>query len=167
MRSKLILAMVLAIALASAQRGGSGGGGMGGTMEGEEGGGSRMGRGGGMMGSTNRLDMWSEMLKLSKDQRKQCKTVMDEAQKEANPVKEQMLQARMALAEAVSTGKGQDEVGRAAAAVAASEARMHQIEIGAFVKIYQSLEKEQQVKVRPVFAMMNGIFKAKNWIDVN
>jgi len=166
MLSKLILAGVLAVAVASAQRGGSGGsGGMGGMGEGGASGG--MGRGGMMGGSSNRLDMWSDMLKLNKDQKKQVKTIMDEGQKEANPVKDQMLKARTAVAEAVAAGKSQEEINQAAAAYAAVEAQMHQIELGAFAKVYQTLEKDQQAKVTPVFRTWSGIFKGKNWNEAN
>jgi hypothetical protein len=37
------------------------------------------------------------------------------------------------------------------------------IEMKAFVKIYQELDKEQQSKAQVLFDMMNGIFMGKNW----
>jgi Spy/CpxP family protein refolding chaperone len=161
MITRLILVGVLAVAAASAQRGGGMGGNAGGDMGGGMDGGSMISR------PTNRLDMISDMLKLDKEQRKQLKTIMDDGQKQATPVKEQILKTRTALAEAVTTGKGQDEIAKMAADYAAAEAQMHQIEIGAFAKIYQSLEKDQQEKVKPLFAMMSGIFKGKNWTEMN
>lgn len=158
MLSKLILAGLLTVALASAQRGGGGGEDMG------SGRGSGMERAmGGMGGGGNRMDMWSNALKLNKEQKKTLKTAMDEGQKEANPVKEQMAKARLAIAEAVAAGKGQDEIEKLSAAFAAAEAQMNQIELTAFAKIYQSLEKDQQANVKVVYAMMPGIFKGKNW----
>ncbi len=163
MLSKLFIAGVLAIAVASAQRGGGGGMGTEGTspMERSE----ANARSGG--GSTNRMEMWSEMLKLSKDQKKQIKTIMDEGQKEAVPVKDQMTKTRTAIAEAVAAGKSAEEIKQASAAFAAVEMQMHQIELNSFAKIYQTLEKDQQAKIRPVFATMSGVFKGKNWIEMN
>jgi Spy/CpxP family protein refolding chaperone len=163
MWTRLILAGILAVAVAPAQRGGMGGGGMDGgpTM------GGGMDRGGLTGHATGRLDLISDTLKLDKDQKKKVKTIMDDGQKEATPVKDQMIKARMAIAEAVAAGKGKDEIDKAAAAYAAAEARMHQIELTAFAKIYQALEKDQQAKVRPVFAMMSGIFKGRNWNEMN
>lgn len=165
MLTRLILAGVLAVAGASAQRGGGMGGSAGGDMGGGMGGG--MDRGGMTGRPTNRLDMISDMLKLDKEQKKQLKTIMDEGQKQATPVKEQILKTRTALAEAVAAGKGQDEIAKMAADYAAAEAQMHQIELSAFARIYKALEKDQQEKVKPLFAMMSGIFKGKNWTEMN
>ena len=92
---------------------------------------------------------------------------MDDGQKEAAPVKEQILKTRTALAEAVAAGKSPDEIKQAQAACAAAEAQMHKIELNAFAKIYQTLDKDQQAKVRPVYAMMAGIFHGKNWNETN
>lgn len=164
MISKFFLAGILAAAIAFAQRGGGMGGGSG--MGGDEGGNARMERGM-MAGARSRTDIWSESLQLNREQRKTLKSAMDDGQKEAAPVKEQILKARTALAEAAAAGKGREEIEKAAAAVAAAESKMHQIELNAFVKIYQSLEKEQLPKVRTVYGMMSGIFMGKNWNELN
>jgi hypothetical protein len=171
MMTKVILAGVVLVFGAAAQDMG-GMGGMGG------GGGSRGGRGGGMNGdsgsmnrmppaSRSRLDVFSEVLQLNKDQKKELKTTMDDAQKEAVPVKEQILKARTALAEAVAGGKSPDEIKQAEAACAAADLQMQKIELSAFAKIYQMLDKDQVAKVRPVYAMMAGIFRGKNWNEAN
>ena len=74
-------------------------------------GGGGGGRGGGMdipagsFGPINKLDRINDMLKLSKDQKKELKQTFDEAQKEAAPLHEQILKARMALGEAVAAAK--------------------------------------------------------------
>jgi Spy/CpxP family protein refolding chaperone len=166
---KLILTGILAVVLGFGQRGGAGGGGMGGMGGGDEGGGNPgVGRGGMMSGgSSSRMDMWSNLLSLSKDQKKQIKGIMDEGQKEANPVRDQMLKARTAIAESVAAGKSQDDINHEAAALAAAEAQMHQIELSSFAKIYQALEKEQVAKVKPVFGMMAGVFMGKNWNEAH
>lgn len=170
MWSRLILAGVLGVAAAAAQ-GGMGGGGMGG---GDMGGGGGRSRGGDSMGSgatmsrpSNRLDLMSDMLKLDRDQKKQVKSIMDDGQKEAAPVKEEMLKARTDIADAVAAGKKGDELKPSLDAYAAAEAKMHQIELGAFAKVYQLLEKDQQSKAGPIFGMMAGVFKGKSWTDMN
>jgi Spy/CpxP family protein refolding chaperone len=115
----------------------------------------------------NRLELMSGMLKLDKDQKKQLKGIMDDGQKEAAPVKEEMLKARTAIADAVAAGKKGDDLKASLDAYAAAEAKMHQIELGAFAKIYQLLEKDQQAKAGPIFGMMAGVFKGKNWTEMN
>jgi hypothetical protein len=167
MLTKLVLAGILAVAVGAAQRGG-GGGGMGGG-EGGMGGGGGMDRGGGMGASrpTNRMDYLSEMLKLDKDEKKQVKAIMDDGQKEAAPVKEEIAKTRTAIAEAVAAGKGADEIKKAEAAYAAAAVHMHQIELGAFAKIYQILDKDQQAKAGQVYGMMAGVFHGKAWTDMN
>src|SRR5262245_16347825 len=101
MIGKLSLIVMLVATLASAQRGGGGGGG---GMGGMGGGGFPMG------GVSSRLDLMATALKLTKDQKKDVKNTMDEAQKEAMPVHEQILKSRDAIAAAVAAGKGQDEI---------------------------------------------------------
>lgn len=116
------------------------------------------------MPSSNRMDQMTQILKLDKDEKKQVKTVMDDAQKEAMPVREEMEKSRAALAEAVAGGK-QADIDAAAKKYAASESQMAGIEMNAFAKIYQALDKEQQAKSPQVFMMFPGIFKGKNWTE--
>jgi len=59
--------------------------------------------------STNRMDQFSQILKLDKDEKKAVKTIMDDAQKEATPVKDQMEKGRLTIAQAVAGGK-QEEI---------------------------------------------------------
>lgn len=117
-----------------------------------------------MMGGANRMDMISNMLKLDKEEKKQVKTIMDDAQKEAAPVREDMEKSRLALAEAVASGK-QEEIGSAAKNYAAAETKMAGIEMNAFAKVYEALDKEQQAKSMALYGMMPGIFKGKNWTE--
>jgi hypothetical protein len=159
MFTKLLLTGLLASTLVFAQRGGGGGGG--GGMGG--GGGESMGgMGGGGMARTNRMDMISGLLKLNKDQKKLVKTTLDDGQKQANPVREQLLKQRKAIAEAVASGN-QEQLTAAINAYAATEAQMSAIELKAFAAIYPSLEKDQQQNAARFYAMMPGIFKTRNW----
>ena len=95
MVGRIILVGLLGSVLIFGQRGGGGGGGRGG--------------GGGMVpagsfGPINKLDRITDMLKLSKDQKKDLKQIFDEAQKEAVPVHEQITKARVAVGEAGGVG---------------------------------------------------------------
>jgi Spy/CpxP family protein refolding chaperone len=157
MLKKLLFAGLLTVAMAFAQ--GRGGGGGGGDM----GGGS-----GGDMGSMRPamptpMERMSTALNLNKDQKKQVKSIMDDAQKEAMPLKDQMLKQREAIAQAVAAGKTGDDLNAVIGEYAASQTKMTQLELGSFVKIYQTLDKDQQSKAPNVLGMMNGIFKNKNW----
>lgn len=157
MLTKLLMTGLLATTLVFAQRGGGGGGGMGGeSMGGMSGGGM------GTMVRINRMEMISDMLKLNKDQKKLVKTTLDEGQKSAAPVREQLTKGRKAISEAVASGS-QDSINTAVNNYAAAEAQMATIELQAFAKIYPALEKDQQQHGGQFFAMMGGIFKGKNW----
>lgn len=152
---KLTLAAMLAATLAFAQRGG-----------GSKGGGDTMGPM--TPGTVNRFDEISNLLKLNKDQKKLLRSTMDDAQKEAAPLRDQMLKSRTDIGDAVAGGKPQAEIDQAANAFAALESKMAAIEFSAFAKLYNSLDKDQQAStgMSPVFVMMHGLFKNKNWTDV-
>ena len=86
------------------------------------------GGGGGMpsggFGPATRLDRMSEALKLSKDQKKDVKAAMDDAQKEATPIHEQMTKSQLAIAEAIAAGKSKEEVDKAIHSEADLETQM-------------------------------------------
>jgi len=112
--------------------------------------------------SVSRMDQFTQILKLDKDEKKTVKSVMDDAQKEATPVNDQMEKGRLAVAQAVAGGK-QEEIDGAVKSYAAAETQMAGIEMNAFAKIYNALDKDQQQKSQQIFQMMPGIFKGKNW----
>lgn len=146
-RILLVGLAMTALVFAQGKKGGGGGGGQSMPM---------------MGGSVGRMDQFSQILKLDKDEKKQVKTVMEDAQKEAAPVRDQMEKSRLAVAEAAAGGK-QEDIAAAVKTYAAAETQMAGIEINAFVKIFQGLDKEQQAKSPQVFAMFPGIFNGKNW----
>lgn len=115
-----------------------------------------------MTGSVTRMDQFTQILKLDKDEKKQVKTIMDDAQKDAAPVRDQMEKGRLAIAQAVAAGK-QADIDDGVKAYAAAESQMAGIEMNAFAKIFQALDKEQQSKSPQIFGMFAGIFKNKNW----
>jgi len=149
---RLLLAGILAATLASAQRGGGGRGGASSAPI--------------MMGSqTDKLTILSDNLKLTKDQKKLVKTVLDEGHKEAAPLRDEAAKGRQAIGEAVSAGKTQDEIDQLVKSHAVIESQMAGIEMRAFVKIYRELEKDQQTRAQILFQMMSGMFKGKNWTE--
>src|ERR1039457_635078 len=98
MLSRILLAGLFTSKLGLAPRGGGGRGG------------SNMP--GGNSGET-RMDRLTSALKLSKDQKKEIKAAMDDAQKEAAPVYEQLPKSHLAIAEAIAAGKSQEEIDQA------------------------------------------------------
>src|SRR5690349_7397452 len=138
MNRKVILIGLLAAASALGQRGGGGGGGRGG--------------GGGMapmgsFGAKHKLDQLTDMLQLSKEQRKDVKGLMDEAQKEAAPLKDELSKSVAQLSAAVQGGK-QDEIDNAVAAHSQADAKMTAIEMKAFAGLYKLLDPDQRTKSR-------------------
>jgi Spy/CpxP family protein refolding chaperone len=113
--------------------------------------------------STTRFDRISDTLKLNKDQKKEVKAALDDAQKQATPIHDQLMKGRQAIAEAVAGGKSQDEINQLVNANAALDAQIAGIELKAFAAIYKVLDSNQQAKTQPVFAMMKGLFNGKNW----
>ena len=154
MIARLILAVTLAATLVCAQgkKGGNRGGDMGGGM--------------GIPPTPNRLDMMESTLKLNKDQKKQVKGIMDDGQKEAAPVRDQIAKSESDLGDAIFEGKNQEEIDKGTNALGTLQAQMAGIEMRAFAKIYQILDKEQQPNAGRVFFMMQGVFKGKNWTEV-
>jgi hypothetical protein len=157
MLKRILLTGLLVAAVALAQRGGGGGGG------GGKGGESMGGMGGGGFARVDRLDTISSMMKLTKDQKKMVKATLDESQKEAAPIREQLAKGRKAIAEAVVAG-GQDGLASAVNSYAAAEGQMTTIELKAFAKIYPTLDKEQQQGARDFYSrILPGMFKGKTW----
>src|SRR6266849_4132425 len=141
MLRRILLAGLLASTLVFAQRGGGGGG--------------RSGGGSGNMPSVSfgpgtRLDRMSEALKLSKEQKKDVKAAMDDAQKEAAPIHEQMTKSHLAIAEAIAAGKSKEEVDKAIQSEADLETQMVSIELHAFAKVVAFLEVDQKQRGVPM-----------------
>jgi hypothetical protein len=131
---------------------------------GGRGGGGGMGGGGMMMApAASRMDRLTLMLDLNKDQKKEFKSMLDDTQKEANPIRDQIVKSRLAIGEALQAGKTGADLDGAIKANADLEAQMAAIEARAFAKMYKGVEKEQQGKIPAVFPMMKGIFSGKNW----
>jgi hypothetical protein len=114
----------------------------------------------------SRLDIIDNILKLNHAQQKQVKSILDAGQKEAAPIRDQMAEDELELGEGVASGRDQNDLEKAADYFGELQARMAAIEMQAFAKIYRSLEKDQQPNAGPVFYMMQGIFKGRNWMEL-
>lgn len=113
-----------------------------------------------------RMDRISAMLSLNKDQKKQIHGILDDAQKDAGPLRDELAKASSDLGDAAAGGKSGDDLKPALDAYAQAQSKMAVIEMQTFAKIYQALDKDQQLKSGPVFMMMAGIFRGKNWDTV-
>jgi Heavy-metal resistance len=156
--SRLLLTGLLMAALAgtaAAQRGG-GGGRSGGGMDIPNVGPARM----------NRMDFFSQVLALKKDQKKEVRSIMDAGEKEAAPLRDQLSKSREEVAAAIEAGKSQAEIGQAVRNCADVESKMTGVELKAFAQVYKLLDSDQRSKTRPVFMMMSGIFGGKNWTEI-
>jgi hypothetical protein len=151
---KILIIGVLVATVGFAQRGGGRGGG---------GGGGGGGMPAGMRAQTSRIDTFTTIFTLNKDQKRDVKTLFDDAQKEANPLRDQLSKSRLAIGDAVQAGKAGADLEGVIKANAALEAQMSAIEARTFAKLFKMLDKEQQSKAGAVFAMMKGIFGGKNW----
>ncbi|MEO8597749.1 MAG: hypothetical protein ABI759_30795 [Candidatus Solibacter sp.] len=158
MFGRIVTIGILASALVFAQRGGGGGG--------RGGGGGDMGPSGSFGGgAASKLDRLAETLKLDKDQKKDIKTAMDDAQKEALPVKEQLSKSRLAVAEAVAANKPKEDLDKACLAVGELETQMNTIELKTFAKMAGLLQDDQKKQngVTLLFLMTKDAFLGKNW----
>jgi Spy/CpxP family protein refolding chaperone len=112
------------------------------------------------------LDTLAQLLKLNHDQRKDVKGIMDEAQKEAAPLRDDMLKSREQIAAVIEAGKSQDEIDKAVKDFAAQEGQMANLEAKAFNKIFAGLEADQKANSQGLIStlmFLHGIFKRKNW----
>lgn len=155
---KLLLCAGLLAAPGFAQRGSRGGGG-----------GQDSGTDMTMMAQTpSRFDRIAGFLNLTKEQKKPVKAMLDEAQKEATPLREQMSKSRIQIGAAVAAGKSPDEINQMVTAYTALDAQMAVIEMGTFTKIVNSLDEPQKANrqgVGAVFLIIHGLFMGKNWND--
>jgi hypothetical protein len=163
---KLLLAAALAAGLVCAQEegGGGGGGGRGG------GGGGRGGGGGGMSARPQMptpFDRISTAFTLTKEQKKEFRSLIDGIGKEASPVREQIVQSRTQLVAAAQAGKSQDELKKLTETHAGLMAKMTHLEMTVFGKICAGVSPDQRKQgAAALFATVQGMFMKKNW-DTN
>jgi hypothetical protein len=151
MLGRLVLIALLAVALAPAQRG-SGGRGIN-TGAGNEAYGPPI-----RPQRMNRLQQFSEKLKLNKEQVEEVNNIFKAALEKAGPVSAQLENSRTEIAGAMIGGKSPDDVNKLLEAHTVLEAQMDAIEAEAFSKIFGMLKPNQQAKAGQAFELMAGIF---------
>ncbi len=155
---RLLLTATLAATLAFAQRSGMGddtgmGGGMGGGRGDDMGGMPRIVR-------QTPFDMFADRLKLNKDQKTEAQTVLADARKEFAPLRQQLLQGRAAIANAIMGGASTDDLKKITDAYASVVAQATGVETKAFSKVYAMLKPNQHGKAASAFELMAGLFSA-------
>lgn len=154
---KVSLALALSIAVASpafAQRGGGGGGN-------SDGGGAPSNI------ELGRLELLAQSFKLDKDQKKAVKTMIDDAHKGAEPIRQALTTTHAAIGVAIQAGKPQAEIDAAAKAYAVQATAMTQLEMKTLGQVINSLSKDQRANAAAIssaFFMFRGMFlDPKKW----
>jgi hypothetical protein len=159
MIEKLLMAGMLCASLAMAQ--GYGGG------RGRAGAGDMDPRAAGPP-SSNRFENIATSLNLNKDQRKTVRTILEDGAKAAAPIREQMSKSRIAVGEAITANKSEDELKQVAKTASDLNAQLSQLEIKTFAKTYAALDDIQKKDMRGLgraLFLMNGMYHIKNWTD--
>jgi hypothetical protein len=137
-----------------------------------QGGYGKKGGGGGDMGpqmappSTNRFDNIAGALNLNKDQKKAVRTIFEDGAKEAAPVRDQMSKSRIAVGEAITANKSEDDLKQIAKTSSDLAAQLSQIEIKVFAKMFAALDDGQKKDMRSLgraLTLINGMYHVKNW----
>jgi len=114
-----------------------------------------------------RLETLTADFKLSKDQKKAVKTVLDVAHKDAAATREALLASHAAIGAVIAANKSQPDVDAAVKQYGQQAAAMAMLEMKALAQMLQQLDPEQranQVAVRSAFFLMRGIFlDSKHW----
>ena len=142
---RLLLTAMISTILAFAQ----GGGGMGDDM-------SSMPR----VQRQTPFDIFAERLKLNRDQKTEAQTVLADAMKESEPLRQQLTKSREAIVNAMLGGASEDDLKKIMDAHASVVAQVTGIEAKAFAKVCATLKPNQQGKAASAFEAMAGMFNA-------
>ena len=105
------------------------------------------------------FEQFSSRLKLdARTQVPPVEQIFTEAQREAAPIAQKMLELRQQLVN-VALGTKSDDQKTVVEAYAAEAAKMTGVEARAFAKVYALLKPDQQARAPQAFAMMAGIFQ--------
>ena len=133
------------------------------------------GRGGGVTPSLGavvptRLEIIETAFTLTKEQKNAAKTLLDDAHKSAQPIRDGLLKSRAGIVSALQAKKPQPEIDDAVKAYAQQSAAMVEAEMTAMAKVMLTVPKEQRANapgVEAVFFMMRGAFlDQKKWNEV-
>ncbi len=116
-----------------------------------------------------RLDTMEVSFKLTKDQKNNIKTLMDEAYKSALPVREGLTKTHADIAAAIQGNKGQEAIDAATKAYAGHATAMMAIEVKALAAIMKELTEAQRANnaaISQTFFSLRSAFLNKNWNDI-
>jgi Spy/CpxP family protein refolding chaperone len=116
--------------------------------------------------SLPRLDLLIDTFKLTKDQEKSVKMLIDEAGKTATPIREALTKARPAIVAAIQSGRGPAGIDAAVKAYAVQATAMTALEMRTLARLTQVLSPEQradQAALRSAFFLVRGAFINRNW----
>jgi hypothetical protein len=120
----------------------------------------------GVAPAANRFEKIAQALNLNKDQKKAVKQLLDDGAKEAAPLRDQISKSRVAVGEAVSAKKSDDELKQVARTSSDLSTQLSELELKTFAKIVASLDDTQKKDMRGLQAalvLMNDIYHTKNW----
>jgi Spy/CpxP family protein refolding chaperone len=134
------------------------------------------GKGGGgakgiaMPSARSRLDTLEVSFKLTKDQKKALKLLLDDAHKSAAPTREGLTRTRAAIAAAIQGNQSQADIDAAVKSYAEQATVMTTIEMKALADLMKALDAEQRANkpaIATAFFMMRGAFlDPKKWDDI-
>ena len=128
-------------------------------------GGARAG-GGAMMMPTDRESVLTAILFLKGDQKKSFKSVMDEAYKNAAPVRDELAKARKVIGELIDQDAPSESLSQAAEPYGAQAAAMTAAEMTALAQVLALLSEEQRPNTGTIntsASLMRGAFIGKKW----
>jgi Spy/CpxP family protein refolding chaperone len=149
MFARLFWIAALTATMAFAQRGG-GGGGMGGDTQGMGGGAPRVVR-------LTKAEMFANQLKLNDEQREQAQQILNDALREAAPLRTLIDQVRTEIVAAMINGDGPDAVKKATDRLVEAEARLTGVQVKAFAQICALLKPNQQSRAAAAFDLLAAV----------
>ena len=117
-----------------------------------------------------RMGTLESVFKLTKDQKKRVRTILDEAHTGAAPIRASLTRTHAAIAAAIQAGQSQAEIDSAARSYGEQAAAMTAVEMTVLAQIFQVLDDAQRANpaaLRTAFYLMYGIFlDNKQWDEV-
>jgi periplasmic protein CpxP/Spy len=104
------------------------------------------------------VDRMATKLNLTDDQKQQAKSIMGSARESAKPVRDQLRQDRLALKNAVKTGKSDSEIDQISANLGRDTAQMTALRTKAFAKVYALLTPAQRTQADQMHDHARGMF---------
>jgi hypothetical protein len=133
----------------------------------QKGGGNRMPS---MSANRSRLDTLDIDFKLTKDQKKTIKGILDEAHKSAAPIRDGLAKTHASIAAAIQANKGQADVDAAVKSYAEQSTAMATVEMKALADVMKALDSDQRANsaaISTAFFLMRGAFlDPKKWDDL-